>query len=84
VPSTAHGLVVDLSAVTYLDSTGIRLMLGLSSRARRRDQLAVAVAPLGSRVRRVMSIAGAGDAIALEATPEAALSRVESQVDAGT
>jgi hypothetical protein len=31
-----------------------------------------------------MSIAGAGDAIALEATPEAALSRVESQVDAGT
>jgi anti-anti-sigma factor len=63
VPNSARGLVLDLSALTYVDSSGIRLLLSL---------LAV---PAGSRCRRVLTLAGIGDSVALVATREAALDR---------
>ena len=34
VPNSARGLVLDLTALTYIDSSGIRLLLSLSGRLR--------------------------------------------------
>jgi anti-anti-sigma factor len=75
VPNSARGLVLDLSALTYVDSSGIRLLLSLSGSLRWRGQELVLAVPPGSRCRRVLTLAGIGDSVALVTTPEAALDR---------
>jgi anti-anti-sigma factor len=52
----ALGLVVDLRAVDYLDSTGISLLHDLARRLRQRSQLLVIVSPEGSPPRRVLEL----------------------------
>ncbi len=52
----AIGLVVDLSAVEYLDSSGISLLHDLALRLRRRSQLLVIVSPPGSPPRRMLEL----------------------------
>jgi anti-anti-sigma factor len=66
ISSEDLGLVVDLSGVTHLDSSGIRLLFRLGRRLERRRQQLRVVAPVGSAVRRVLDIAGvwAGDYVA--------------------
>lgn len=64
VPNTAAGMVVDLSGVSYLDSAGIRMLGEMAERLRWREQRLAVVAPEGSRVRGVLSMAGAQDVIA--------------------
>jgi len=56
VPNAALGVVVDLSAVTYLDSSGVRLIFELSDRLRRRQQALRVVAPAGAPLRRVLEL----------------------------
>jgi anti-anti-sigma factor len=75
VPNSARGLVLDLSALTYVDSSGIRLLLSLSGSLRWRGQQLVLSVPEGSRCRRVLTLAGIGRSVALEATREAAIDR---------
>jgi anti-anti-sigma factor len=75
VPNSAGGLVLDLSALTYIDSSGIRLLLSLAGSLRWRGQELVLAVPEGSRCRRVLTLAGIGGSVALEATPEAAIDR---------
>ena len=75
VPNSARGLVLDLTALTYIDSSGIRLLLSLSGSLRWRGQELVLAVPAGSRCRRVLTLAGIGDSVALVATQEAALDR---------
>jgi anti-anti-sigma factor len=79
VPNSARGLVLDLSALTYVDSSGIRLLLSLSGSLRWRGQELVLAVPEGSRCRRVLTLAGIGHSVALEATPEAAFDRSRSR-----
>ncbi len=56
LPSSAYGLVLDLSAVAYLDSAGIELLFGLARRlGDRRQRLRLGV-PERSPVRRVLEI----------------------------
>ena len=56
LPSSAHGLVLDLSAVGYLDSAGVELLFGLARRlGDRRQRLRLGV-PASSPVRRVLEI----------------------------
>ncbi len=56
LPSSAHGLVLDLSAVAYLDSAGIELLFALARRlGDRRQRLRLGV-PEASPVRRVLEI----------------------------
>jgi anti-anti-sigma factor len=77
IPNTAHGVVLDLSELTYLDSAGIRMLIGLANRFRwRRQQLCVAV-PEDSRVRRVLDLAGAAGAFPLDHTVEEARARID-------
>ncbi len=68
VPNTALGMVVDLSGVEYLDSAGVRMLVHLVERFRWRQQVMRAAAPDGSRVRGVLSMAGADGVIPVDAT----------------
>lgn len=68
VPNTALGMVVDLSGVEYLDSAGVRMLVHLVERFRWRHQIMRAAAPDGSRVRGVLSMAGADGVIPVDAT----------------
>ena len=65
VADRAAGLVLDLAAVTFLDSSGLRLVFSLRRRlARRRQRLAV-VLPLDERVRQVFVLIDAEDVLEL-------------------
>ena len=68
VANTALGMVVDLSGVEYLDSAGVRMLVHLVERFRWRQQIMRAAAPDGSRVRGVLSMAGADGVIPVDAT----------------
>ena len=51
VPNTALGLVLDLTALTYLDSSGVHLVFDLAERLRRRQQQLRVVVPSGAPIR---------------------------------
>ena len=54
VPNTASALVLDLSEVGYLDSSGVRLIFELATRLRNRGQDLELVVPDDSMIRRVL------------------------------
>lgn len=58
VSNRAQGLVLDLSDVNYIDSTGLRLVFRLARQLGDRQQSLRLVVPDGSRIRRVLTIAG--------------------------
>lgn len=58
VSNRARGLVLDLSGVTFLDSTGLRLVFRLARRLRDRQQSLRLVVPDGARISRVLSLSG--------------------------
>jgi anti-anti-sigma factor len=83
VPNTALGMVLDLSELRYLDSSGIRLLLSLAGRLRWRGQELVLAAPPESRCRRVLSLAGIESTVLLEATVDAARARLQDPSGVG-
>jgi stage II sporulation protein AA (anti-sigma F factor antagonist) len=76
VPNTLLGMVVDLSGVGYLDSAGVRMLANLAERFRWRQQQLRVAAPDGSRVRAVLSMAGADDLAPLDLTADVARERI--------
>jgi anti-anti-sigma factor len=76
MPNEAVGMVLDLRRVSYLDSSGIRMLLTLVGRFSWRGQRLVIVAPPGSRVRKVLLLAGADNALVLDAAEEEAIMSV--------
>jgi anti-sigma B factor antagonist len=56
VPNTAFGLVIDLTATAYLDSSGVHLLFELAERLQRRQQQMRVVVPDGGPIRRVLRI----------------------------
>ena len=58
IRNDALALVLDLSQVTYLDSSGVRLVFRLARGLRDRQQALHLVVPAGSRVRRLLDLAG--------------------------
>ena len=60
VSNRARGLVLDLSGVTYLDSTGLRLIYRLARQLGDRQQALRLVVPDDSRILRVLTLAGVG------------------------
>ena len=56
VPNDAVALVLDLSDVTYLDSSGVHLVFDLVQRLGGRQQKLVLVVPEGSKIRRVLDL----------------------------
>jgi anti-anti-sigma factor len=75
----ARWLVVDLSDLTYLDSSGVALLLRLAERLQTRRRRLHLVVPRGSPVRRVLVFTGLPRVIPVEARLEEAL----AQCDAG-
>jgi anti-anti-sigma factor len=76
VPNDSTGMILDLTGLTYIDSAGIRLLLTLVGRFRWRGQRLALLAPDGCRARRVIELAGAQEALAVDEDEAAALARV--------
>ena len=60
VGNRATGLVLDLSEVTFLDSTGLRLVFRLARELADRQQSLQLVVPDDSLVKRVLTLTGVG------------------------
>ena len=54
VPNDARGLVLNLSAVTFIDSSGIRTLFDLAARLAEHQQLLHLVLPDSSQLRRTL------------------------------
>ncbi len=78
VPVDARGLVLDLSAVDYLDSAGIRMIYHLSEAVQARRQTLQVVVPEGSMVADVLRLAGVADYIGATQTVDAAVARLQA------
>jgi stage II sporulation protein AA (anti-sigma F factor antagonist) len=81
VPNEAVGLVIDLSDVAYLDSAGVRMLAELERRLGWRSQAFRVVAPVGSRTRKVLSIAGLDGLLVLETSVESASANLKGSTD---
>jgi anti-anti-sigma factor len=78
VPNTALGLVLDLTATTYLDSSGVHLVFDLAERLRTRQQQLRIVVPAGAPIRRVLRIVELGDTVPVLASVEEAVESIRS------
>jgi anti-anti-sigma factor len=56
VSNAARGLVVDLAAVHYVDSAGVRGLFDLAGRLRRRGQYLATIVPEDAPLRRVFEV----------------------------
>ena len=78
VPNSALGLVLDLTATTYLDSSGVHLIFDLAERLRTRQQQLRIVVPAGAPVRRVLRIVELDDTVPVIASVEEAVEQIRS------
>jgi anti-anti-sigma factor len=78
VSNHALGLVIDLAATTYLDSSGISLVFELAERLRRRQQQLRLVVPEGAPLRRVLGIVDASSTVPVLATIEEATAEIRA------
>jgi anti-anti-sigma factor len=78
VPTDAHGAVLDLTGVGFLDSTAIRKLFALTGRLRERRQRVLVVTPRGSIVLRTLQLVEFGRAAPLHDTLEAALADLDA------
>jgi anti-anti-sigma factor len=78
VPHEAHGLVLDLTETTYLDSSGVRLLFDLAERLQARRQRLVLVVAEAALVRRVVVLTKLDDAVPLLPALDEALEALES------
>lgn len=76
VPNSALGLVVDLTATSYLDSSGVHLVFDLAERLRRRQQQLRVVVPAGAPVRRVLRIVRLDSAVPVVPTVDEAVEQI--------
>jgi stage II sporulation protein AA (anti-sigma F factor antagonist) len=74
------GMVVDLSQLSYLDSSGIRLLFDLKRRLERRRQELWAVVPPGSPVLHVLELTQVGGIIPLAATVDEAVAAIRKEM----
>lgn len=58
LPNLAFGIVLDLSGVDFMDSSGIALLYDLEQRFSRRSQRLIVVSPPGSAPRRTLELVG--------------------------
>ncbi|HEV7845170.1 MAG TPA: STAS domain-containing protein [Thermoleophilaceae bacterium] len=78
VPNTALGLVLDLTALTYLDSSGVHLVFDLAERLRTRQQQLRVVVPAGAPIRRVLRIVELDDSVPVLASVDEAVEQIRA------
>ncbi len=76
VPNSAMGLVLDLSGIMYLDSTGIRVVFDLAERLRRRQQQLRLAVPEAAPPRRMLTLADVGQAAPIHPTVDEGVARI--------
>jgi anti-anti-sigma factor len=76
VPNHAFGLVVDLTDVSYMDSSGVRLLFDTARRLERRQQRLATISPAGSPVRELLVLVGGADRLGLHESLDHALASV--------
>ena len=79
VSNRSLGLVVDVTAVAYMDSAGVNMLADLGRRLGWRGQKLAVVASLESRPGQVLSLAGADRLLTIEPTRGVALARVRGE-----
>jgi anti-anti-sigma factor len=73
VPNTASALLLDLSEVDYLDSSGVRLIFDLATRLRNRGQNLELVVPDDSMIRRVLLLTEVQQLVPISTSVDTAL-----------
>ncbi len=79
VPPAAHGAVVDLTDVGFLDSTAIRRLFALAGRLSERRQRVAVVSPHGSSVLRTLQLVEFARAAPMFDTLEEALLQLQNK-----
>jgi anti-anti-sigma factor len=78
VPNSALGLVIDLTATEYLDSSGVHLVFDLAERLQRRQQQLRVVVPEGAPIRRVLRIVELHRAVPVLASVDEAVAQIRA------
>jgi anti-anti-sigma factor len=78
VPNTALGLVIDLTATSYLDSSGVHLLFDLAERLQRRQQRLRVVVPEGGPIRRVLRIVELDETVPVLASLDEAVEQIRA------
>jgi anti-anti-sigma factor len=78
VPNQAHGLVLDLSETTYLDSSGVHLIFDLADALRRRQQVLQLVVPPETFIADVLAAVNLQSAVRASGTLPEALEAVRN------
>ena len=73
VSNASVGLVIDLSELDYMDSAGVNMLADIDQRLRWREQRLAVVAPIGSRPREVLELAGTDGLFSIQETRDDAL-----------
>jgi anti-anti-sigma factor len=76
VPSSARGVVVDMSELEFIDSSGISMLFALARRVGSRRQELRVVAPAGKPVARVLDIVEFERAAPVHADVDSAVSEI--------
>jgi anti-anti-sigma factor len=79
VPNSALGLVLDLTATEYLDSSGVHLVFELSERLRLRQQQLRVVVPSDAPIRRVLRIVELDDSVPVTADVDEAVAAIRTE-----
>jgi anti-anti-sigma factor len=83
-PNDASGVVLDLSAVEYLDSAGIYVIYGMRASLQARGQSLILVIPQESPVHDALRLSGAERPHGIAETVEGALGTLRRPSPAGT
>lgn len=78
VPNDAIGVVLDLTDVQYLDSSGVQLIFELAERLDGRQQRFAVAVPEGAPARRVLEIVALDDTAPIATTRADALARISA------
>ena len=76
VPNDAMGVVLDLTAVEYLDSSGVQMVFELAERLEARQQRLAVVVPVGAPAWKVLDIVSLDTTAPLTGTREEAVERL--------
>jgi anti-anti-sigma factor len=83
-PTEASGVVLDVSAVEYMDSAGIYVVYGMRASLQARGQSLILVIPPDSPVHDALRLSGADRPGEIAGTVEEALSTLQRPSPAGT
>ena len=79
LPSATNALVLDLSDVTYLDSSGIQLLFELGKRLGARRQMMRLVVPEDAPMRRVLELCAVDAVAPMDTELDASLRALDTQ-----